>query len=34
MKNPLDTLVGTITCGLIITIVLYFIVKATEHVAS
>jgi hypothetical protein len=30
MKNPLDSLVGTITCGLIITIVLFIIVKVTE----
>jgi hypothetical protein len=28
LKNPLDTLTGTIVCGLIITIVLYVIVKA------
>ncbi len=29
MKNPLDSLVGTVTCGLIITIVLFAIVKMT-----
>jgi hypothetical protein len=28
LKNPLDTLTGTIVSGLIITIVLYVIVKA------
>jgi hypothetical protein len=28
LKNPLDTLTGTIVCGLIITIVLYVIVKS------
>jgi hypothetical protein len=28
LKNPLDTLTGTIISGLIITIVLYVIVKA------
>lgn len=28
MKNPLDTLAGTMTLGVIITIILYFIVHA------
>lgn len=28
MKNPLDTLAGTITLGVIITIVLYYVVHA------
>lgn len=34
MKNPLDTLTGTIISGLIITIVLYVIVKAAMPVGS
>jgi hypothetical protein len=28
MKNPLDTLVGTVTAGLVLTLILYFIVRA------
>lgn len=28
MKNPLDTLAGTVTAGFILTLVLYLIVKA------
>jgi hypothetical protein len=27
MKNPLDSLWGTIICGLILTVILYFMVK-------
>lgn len=34
MKNPLDSLEGTVICGILITIVLYVIVKLTEGVAS
>ena len=29
MKNPLDTLWGTIISGLVLTLILYFIVKLT-----
>jgi hypothetical protein len=28
MKNPLDSLWGTIICGLILTAILYFVVKS------
>jgi hypothetical protein len=28
MKNPLDTLTGTVTAGFILTLLLYLIVKA------
>ena len=34
MKNPLDSLMGTVISGLIITIVLYVIVKVTEGAAT
>jgi hypothetical protein len=34
MKNPLDSLEGTVICGFLLTIVLYVIVKMTEGVAS
>jgi hypothetical protein len=27
MKNPLDTLVGTVLCGLALTAVLYYLVR-------
>jgi hypothetical protein len=27
MKNPLDSLWGTVICGLVLTAILYFIVK-------
>jgi hypothetical protein len=27
MKNPLDSLPGTIVCGLVLTVVLYFLVR-------
>jgi hypothetical protein len=30
LKNPLDSLTGTIVCGVILTIVLYFIVRALQ----
>ena len=28
MKNPLDTIIGTIVSGVVLTVILYFIVKA------
>ncbi len=28
MKNPLDSLWGTVICGLILTVIFYFIAKA------
>jgi hypothetical protein len=28
MKSPLDTLVGTVTAGLVLTLILYLIVRA------
>lgn len=28
MKNPLDTLTGTVTAGFVLTLILYFIVRA------
>jgi hypothetical protein len=28
MKNPLDTLSGTVTLGFVLTVVLYFVVRA------
>jgi hypothetical protein len=34
VKNPLDSLTGTVVAGLVITLVLYIIVKATETVGS
>jgi hypothetical protein len=34
LKNPLDTLAGTIVCGLIILIVLEVIVKAVTPAAG
>jgi len=34
VKNPLDSLWGTIICGVIITIVLYAIVKAVVPVGG
>jgi len=34
VKNPLDSLTGTITCGLIILIVLFVIVKMTAGVTT
>jgi len=27
MKNPLDSLWGTIICGLVLTVILYYVVK-------
>lgn len=29
MKNPLDSLWGTVICGLVLTLVLYYVVKAS-----
>jgi hypothetical protein len=34
MKNPLDSLMGTVISGLVITLVLYVIVKVTEGAAT
>jgi len=34
LKNPLDTLTGTIVCGLVLTLILYFIVKAIQPVGA
>ena len=31
MKNPLDTLWGTVICGLILTLILYNVVKFAMH---
>jgi hypothetical protein len=31
MKNPLDTLWGTVICGLILTLILYNVVKFALH---
>lgn len=34
MKNPLDTLVGTLISGVVLTIILYFVVKAIQPVGA
>jgi len=34
VKNPLDSLTGTIIIGLVLTIVLYFVVKAIQPVGA
>jgi hypothetical protein len=34
VKNPLDSLVGTIVCGVILTIILYFVVRAIQPVTA
>jgi hypothetical protein len=34
MKNPLDSLTGTIVCGVALTIILYFVVKALSPVGA
>jgi len=34
LKNPLDSLTGTILCGLILTVILYFVVKALTPVVA
>ena len=31
MKNPLDSLWGTVICGLILTLILYNVVKFSMH---
>jgi len=31
MKNPLDSLVGTLLCGLALTAILYVVVRALLH---
>jgi hypothetical protein len=28
MKNPLDSLWGTVICGLVLTVILFYVVKA------
>jgi hypothetical protein len=34
LKNPLDTLTGTILSGLVITIILYYVVKLIQPPAG
>ena len=34
MKNPLDSLWGTIISGLVLTVILYFVVKSLITVAA
>jgi hypothetical protein len=34
MKNPLDSLWGTVICGFILTAILYFIAAAIVHSSS
>jgi hypothetical protein len=31
MKNPLDSLWGTVICGLVLTLILYYVVKLAIH---
>ena len=31
MKNPLDSLWGTVICGLVLTLILYMIIKFALH---
>jgi hypothetical protein len=31
MKNPLDSLWGTVICGIILTVILFYIVKFAMH---
>ena len=31
MKNPLDSLWGTVICGLVLTVILYYAVRAALH---
>jgi len=33
LKNPLDSLWGTIVAGLVLTLILYFVVKAIQPVS-
>lgn len=34
MKNPLDSLWGTIVCGLVLTVILYYAAQALVHVGA
>jgi hypothetical protein len=34
VKNPLDSLTGTIIAGLVLTIILYYVVKAIQPVGA
>jgi len=34
LKHPFDTLTGTIICGLVLTLILYFVVKAIQPVGA
>ena len=34
LKNPLDTLTGTIIAGIVLTIVLYYVVKMIQPVGA
>jgi hypothetical protein len=34
LKHPFDTLTGTIITGLVLTIILYFVVKAIQPVGA
>jgi hypothetical protein len=34
LKNPLDTLTGTLIAGLVLTLILYFVVKAIQPVGA
>lgn len=34
MKNPLDTLTGTIVAGLVLTVILYYVVRAIQPVGA
>jgi|GEM_PF-418009 hypothetical protein len=34
LKNPLDSVAGTIICGVILTVILYFVVKALQPVGA
>jgi hypothetical protein len=34
MKNPLDSLTGTIIAGVLLTLVLYFVVRALQPVGA
>lgn len=34
MKNPLDSIYGTVIAGFILTIILYFVVKALQPVGA
>jgi hypothetical protein len=34
LKNPLDSLTGTIVAGVVLTIILYYVVKALQPVTT